>query len=90
MVHRRGVRRTDKRLQPDPAAPGKRFVSVGATSGLGQWNSLARNNPGLLAGVANQVLKRSLLLLSGTSVSAPVVSAATALQQRCCCRPTRA
>ena len=74
-----GQRVVDNLLKPDLLAPGNAMISAAATSSLGQWNKLAASNSSLLIGLTGQVMNQTLMFLSGTSVSAPVVSGAVAL-----------
>ena len=78
-----GVREIDNLIKPDLVAPGNMIISAGATSvasPAGVWNSLAAANPSLLNGLAQyQSYGRTLMMLSGTSVAAPVVNGAVAL-----------
>lgn len=77
-----GLRRIDNLLKPDLVAPGNMVVSALATDSdsMTARNHLALSYPQLanVAG-ANQQQGVSVMMLSGTSVSAPVVSGAVAL-----------
>ncbi|MES1161941.1 MAG: S8 family serine peptidase, partial [Rhizobacter sp.] len=73
----------DNVLKPDLVAPGNKIVSaLGADTQQagGQWNYLARTYPALakVTGAA-QKADASLMMLSGTSISAPVVTGTVAL-----------
>ncbi len=81
-VQSNGVRLADNLLKPDLVAPGNAIISAAATSVVpqGQWNRLASTAPLLLLGLDSyQAYGQTLMMLSGTSVSAPVVSGAVAL-----------
>ncbi|MBW8832056.1 MAG: S8 family peptidase [Burkholderiales bacterium] len=79
-----GVRYVDNLLKPDLVAPGNKIVGVLASDRQGSvdgFSYLPRTYPGMAApygGTAQPKLKQ-LMNLSGTSVSAPVVSGAVAL-----------
>jgi len=79
-----GVSHVDNLLKPDLVAPGNKIVGVLASDRQGSvegFSYLPRTFPGLAApygGTAQPKLKQ-LMNLSGTSVSAPVVSGAVAL-----------
>ncbi|MEO8806719.1 MAG: S8 family serine peptidase [Burkholderiaceae bacterium] len=78
-----GVRQYDNVLKPDLVAPGNKIVSAMAqdTAGAGgARNLLVTRYPALaqVGGVA-QTQDKALMLLSGTSIAAPVVSGAVAL-----------
>jgi serine protease AprX len=72
-----GVRHADNLLKPDLVAPGQRLVGALATDALGLTSSrLSQVFPQL---VVQRGLKTGLMVASGTSFSAPVVSGTVAL-----------
>ena len=75
-----GVRRVDNLIKPDLVAPGNRVPGAAATL-CTTLDALAVNNPPLVAGLGGiaQPTNQALKYLSGTSVTAPVVSGTVAL-----------
>jgi serine protease AprX len=80
----KGVREFDNHLKPDLVAPGNRILSAAATSTNAtnpEWNGMAtRNYAALTSGLTfTQAYRETHMYMSGTSVSAPIVSGAAAL-----------
>ncbi len=75
-----GVNHYDNLLKPDLVAPGNRIVSASSRNpdGEDELNNLVSTNPTLAVNTASKPEDRTMLL-SGSSVAAPVVAGAAAL-----------
>ena len=71
---RTGVRHYDNLIKPDVVAPGNKLIFAESAN-----NYLVGANPGLDTGLGAGRNNQKMMYLSGTSVSAPLVSGATAL-----------
>ena len=79
-----GVKHVDNLLKPDLVAPGNKVVSAAATAASStnpSWNYLAANNYSALVSAVGitQKYQETQMMLSGTSIAAPVVAGAAAL-----------
>ncbi|HEX4948224.1 MAG TPA: S8 family peptidase [Blastocatellia bacterium] len=75
-----GVKHYDNLIKPDLVAPGNRLISALSRNpdGKDSLNNLVLSNPVLVLNTSTKIEDR-LMLLSGTSVAAPVVTGAAAL-----------
>jgi serine protease AprX len=83
-INDKGEREFDNHLKPDLVAPGNRILGAAATSATAtnpEWNGMAlRNYEYLTKGLTfTQAYRETHMYMSGTSVSAPIVSGAAAL-----------
>lgn len=76
-----GVRQPDNLLKPDLVAPGNKIISALSTDEYGyQLNSIVSQYPQLIVNGRRKPAKGAgLMVLSGTSIAAPVVAGAVAL-----------
>ena len=83
MVDQFGVRRVDNLLKPDLVAPGNKIVSAAATYGAGSllWNRMAQSYFTKVVSPLGitQLTSETQMMMSGTSVAAPVVAGAAAV-----------
>lgn len=76
-----GIRHYDNLIKPDLVAPGNKLIAASSKGALGNgnnYNNILKQYPSLLADTGQQDQAR-LMYLSGTSMSAPLVSSAIAL-----------
>jgi serine protease AprX len=79
-VKANGVRQADNVLKPDLVAPGNKLVGALSTDLAGsKSNDLVKRNPGLSRSRDSWRTGNDTMMLSGTSVAAPVVAGTVAL-----------